>query len=310
MKKLWIIFAFLLLVTAGGHSFHHAAHAEDKPLRVVASTFPVYLFALNVCAGIDNVKLELLIPSSLGCPHDFTLRPADMRRLSQADILIINGAGLENFLTKALQSLQKAPLTIDASINVPKLPAGSSHHDHNHDHGHDHDHDIGGINPHIFASPANAAIMVRNIAEGMAKADQANAGSYTRNGENYSSLLDALADKFEETGKKAKNRNIALEHDALAYLAKNAMLQIVAVFEHNDSASTITRLTAELKKEKPALLAGDSQYSDRLLKTLAQESGLPYASLDPCASGPEKVDPDYYQQVMEKNLLTLEKYFD
>lgn len=312
MRKLVLILSFLLLA-AGCHAFHHhgalaAENAgENRPLRVAASVFPIYIFASNVCAESAGVKLELLIPPSLGCPHDFTLRPADMRKLAQADVLIINGAGLEDFLVKALESLPKAPVVIDASANTLKLPAAGGHHDHEHDH--DHDHGMG-VNPHIFASPANAAIMVKNIAAGLAKADPSRAALYERNGESCAAALGALADKFEAIGKRTKNPKIALEHDALAYIARNARLEITAVFENSDSAAVIARLAANLKKEKPALLAGDSQYSDRLLKMLARESELPYASLDPCASGPADAAPDYYQKAMEKNLEILETHFD
>lgn len=304
MKKLLLI--FLLLFLAACHSFHpHCAIAQDKNIHVVASTFPIYLFAANICAGAEGIQLELLIPSSLGCPHDFALRPADMRKLAQADILLINGAGLEDFLTKALQGLAKQPIIIDASVGVPKLPA-AGHADHDHDHDHNH----GGINPHTFASPANASIMAANLAVGLAKANPANAELFTRNGDAYAEALGILGEKFENVGKKAPNPNIALEHDALAYLAKNARLQIVALFQNSDSASVIGKLLADLKKEKPALLAGDSQYSDRLLKMIAKETGIAYAQLNPCASGPENPPLDFYQQSMEQNLKILESYFE
>lgn len=308
MKKIFFIFFCLIIFTGGCHSFqHHAAFAQDASIRVVASTFPVYLFAANICAGGKDVKLELLIPAGMGCPHDFTMRPADLRKLALADILIINGDGLEDFLTKALEGLPKQPVLIDASANVPKLPAEdhAGHEDHKHEH-----HDHGGINPHIFASPSNAAIMAQNIASALAAADPGNADLYRKNGENYSQALSALGDAFEKIGKSAKNPNIALEHSALAYLARNARLQIVALFENGDSASLIARLAAKLKTDKPALLAGDSQYPDRLLKALARESGLPYAQLDTGASGPQNPPRDYYQQIMEKNLKILEEHFD
>lgn len=307
MKRPFFFFFIMMLFIGSCHSFHHhSALAQDASPRVLASTFPVYLFASNICAD-SKVKPELLIPSSIGCPHDFTLRPADMRKLTQADILIINGDGLEDFLIKALEGLPKKPTIINASANVPRMPATnhSGHDDHKHE-----PHEHGGVNPHIFASPSNAAIMAQNIANGLADADPANADLYSRNGENYSKALDKLGEAFEKIGRKAKNPNIALEHSALAYLARNARLQIVALFESGDSASAVARLIDNLKKEKPALLAGDSQYPDRLLKTLAQETGIPYASLDTGASGPQDPPLDYYQQIMEKNLKILEERFD
>lgn len=306
MKK--VQFFLMIFMLASCHVFHHHSWAasQEKTLRVLASTFPVYLFATNICAGMEGVRLELLIPSSMGCPHDFTLRPADMRKLEQADVLIINGAGLEDFLTRALSGLSNAPVVIDAGINVPRMPAAGQPHQHEHDDTHDH----GGVNPHIFASPANAAIMANNIARGMATADPANADKYLANGEKYSETLEELAGKFEAIGKKARNRNIALEHDALVYLARNAYLQIVAVFENGDSAAAITRLVSKFAEEKPALLAGDSQYPDRLMKTLSKETGLPFAMLNPCSAGPENAPADYYQKVMETNLGILEAHFE
>lgn len=308
MRKPVFIFFITFLFIASCHSFHHhSVQAQDAPLKVLASTFPVYIFAKNICAGAKNVNLELLIPASIGCPHDFTLRPADMRKLAQADILIINGDGLEDFLLKSLDGLTKKLMLVNAATKVPKLPLAGhgGHEDHEYE-----QHEHGGINPHIFASPSNAAIMVNNIADGLAKADHSNSETYRRNGESYSMVLENLGKSFEKIGRNAKNPNIALEHSALAYLARNARLQIVALFENGDSASTISRLIENLKKEKPVLLAGDSQYPDRLLKTLAQETGLPYVLLDTGASGPPNPPLDYYQQIMGKNLEILEARFD
>lgn len=306
MKKAFFMLVLSLGLVMCHHGGHHGAMAASvsPTLRVVASTFPVYLFTANVCAGLENVHVELLVPSSLGCPHDFTLRPADMRKLVQADVLVLNGAGLEEFLDKPLQTLEKKPAVIDASVDVTKLPAPGMELD-PHAHGHAHN-----INPHTFAAPANAVIMSANVANGLAALDPANAEQYRSNTEKYQAALEEISQSLEKLGKNAKNRAIAIEHDALAYLARNAELQIVASFENGDSAALMARLVANLKKEQPALLAGDSQYPDRVLKTISAETGLPFAQLNPCASGPENPPLDYYQTVMKENCGILEKYFE
>lgn len=292
MKKLLAIssVAILLLLAA----CHHGQCAA-KPLHILATTFPVYQFTTNTCSKADNVDVDLLIPASAGCPHDFSLKPADLKKLAEADVIVINGAGLEEFLSKPLAGLDRKPKIIDAGKNVPVLDDDESAHDH--------------VNPHIFASPANAALMVANIATGLAELDPSNIPAYNQNATVYAAKLNKLSDRLKDVGKKAKNRGIALEHEALAYLAQNADLDIIAMFENSASASQLAQLQRTLAEKKPALLAGDAQYPDKLLRMLAQETNLPFTQLNTCASGPANAPLDYYVTVMQKNLELLEKYF-
>lgn len=275
----------------------HHGHCAEKKLNIVAATFPVYIFTKNVCAGVNDIDLQLLVPASAGCPHDFALKPADIQKLSRADILIINGAGLEEFLAKPLDSLERKPFIIDAGTNVPVLEALNET---------DHQH----VNPHIFAAPAEAALMTANIGQKLADRNPANAETYLSNSRAYADKLVAISEQFRQVGKKAANRGIAIEHDALAYMAQNADLVIVASLESNASAGQIAQTKKILQNTSPALLAGDSQYPDRLLKALAQETGIPFAQLNPCASGPDEAPQDYYERIMRENLGLLEKYFD
>lgn len=272
----------------------HCHGAESQNFKVLASTFPIYLFTANVCKDVKNVSVELLIPAAAGCPHDFALRPADMLKLANASVLVINGAGLEDFLLKPLESLPQPPLVVDAGLDVKLLPGIEQN-------GHD--------NPHIFAGPAQASLMVLNIAAGLARFDAPNADQYMANAEKYAESLSNLSGQLRKIGQQAENPKIALDHDALAYLAENANLQVLAIFENVDSVAKATRLKKELEADKPALLAGDSQYPSRMLKTLAEEAKIPFGLLDPCANGPENPPLDYYVRVMEKNLEVLEQAF-
>lgn len=268
-------------------------HVRCETFRILASTFPIYQFTENISADAANIELSLLVPASAGCPHDLALKPADIQKLAKANVLVINGAGLEEFLAKPLNSLENRPEIIDAGSSVPVLDDGSNDH----------------VNAHIFASPANARIMVSNIALRLSELNPENAAIYTKNATAYAEKLEALSLKFQQIGQRAKNRGIALEHDALAYLALNAGLDIVTIFENALSANALAKLELLLVSKKPALLAGDAQYPDRLLRTLAKETGIPFAQLDPCAAGPVNATPDYYLAVMQRNLELLEKFF-
>lgn len=293
MKKIsgLIFLALIILLGACQHG-----HCAAKTLRVLATTFPVYQFTSNICNTAKNVEVDLLIPASVGCPHDFALKPADLKKLEDADIIVINGAGLEEFLTKPLASLHKKPEIIDAGLNVPVLGEADGHSDH--------------INPHIFASPANAALMVANIATKLSILDPEDLPIFNQQATTYVESLKRISNDLQEVGARAANRGIALEHDALAYLAHNAGLNIVATFENSASASKLASLRNQLVKEKPVLLAGDDQYPDRLLQTLSAETKIPFAKLNTGASGPANAPLDYYVSVMKTNLETLEKFFD
>lgn len=270
----------------------HFGHCAEK--NILAATFPVYLFTANICANAPDVKVQLLVPAQTGCPHDFAPRPADLQKLAKAGILVINGDGLDSFLTKPLGQMDKKPAIIDAGANAAVFAGDNT----------------GPGEGHLFASPANAAIMARNIGAKLAEIDQANAAIYKANADKYARELEILSEKLIKAGKKAKNPNIAIEHEALACLVSNAGLKVAFIIEDSQSAIALAKMGKELKKAHVAVLAGDEQYSDRLLKTIADETGIPFIMLDPCANGPENPPLDYYQTVMDGNIRVLERFFD
>lgn len=307
MKGKILIFFLALLIL-----FSAPSTARPSGLKLIASSFPVWLFTRNVCAEIKNVRVDLLLPAEAGCPHDFSLSPRDLKKLAQADLLIVNGLGLEDFLPKAIAKLDKNIPLIDAGKNVPALaawlgPDPQSQHEPGHFEAH------GPLNPHIFAAPREAALMVRNIAAGLARLDPPNAEAYLKNAQDYAQRLVRLSQRLNAIGKAAKNRGIVLQHDALAYLAKNAGLEILDIFgAMNDSAPSATslrRLEKLLRESKAVLIAAEPQYSDKIVRTLSRDSGVPWATLNPVAAGPSDAPLDYYEQAMEANCQILEKYF-
>lgn len=308
MKRFFLSILFIFVVTALCGACHHG-HCAEARFKILASTFPVYLFTLNVCAGANDVSIELLVPAAAGCPHDFSLKPGDLRKLTNANVLVVNGATLEDFLIKPLQTAGDKLPVIDGSKGATLLDGDD--HDHDHDHaGDDHGHARGDVNPHLFAAPYGAAIIVKNIAAGLQKLDPQNAAIYAANAAAYDEKLRALSDKFQAIGKNAANKGIVLEHDALSYLARNAGLEIVATIDAHASAAELASVKKIILAKKPAALAGDSQYSDKLLFTLSRETDVPVIRLDPCASGSANPPLDYYQTIMEENLKILEKSFD
>ena len=318
------------------------ASAAEPRVRVLATTYPVYLITRAVAQSSPDVQVDLLIPAQTGCPHDYALTPKDMQKLAKARIVVINGLGLEAFLQKPLAAAGKITV-IDSSAGVNTIAedhdedqhasqhdgqhdghgsadkANNAGHDHaaaakghDHAHSHDHAHDHGGLNPHAFASPMQAAIMARTIGRGLAAAEPVAAKNCLEAAEAYAAKLEDLGKRLAAVGANAANKNVVALHDGMAYLVRDAGLNLVDVIQEDEeaqpSAARLLGLVKKIKESKPVVLIGEPQYSEKPVRALAAETGVPAVQLDSLASGPANAPLDYYETVMSQNCAILEKY--
>lgn len=312
---LWLLAGVLLLAPCPpARAAQGPADGDGARFRVLATTFPVWLFTRNVCRDVPGVSVELFVPAQTGCPHEFTPSPADLRKLAAAQAVVVNGLGLEGFLAGPLRTLDREQLVVDASRGTEPLPAPAEDgHGHHADDGHGHG--APGVNPHIFAGPAQAALMTRAIGEGLARLDPANAAPYRANAAAFAERLTALAASLATIGRQAPRKGIVLQHDDLAYLAHEAGLETLAVLRAGDenaalSAARLNALARRMAGERPVLIAGEPPSPDRAVELLARETNVPAALLDPVASGPADAPLDYYERVMSANAQTLRRYFN
>lgn len=300
MRKTIAGIVFLMTVTL----LCGAAFAQT---RVLATTFPVYQIVRNVVRNVPGMEVQLMLPAQAGCPHDYALTPQDMGKLSQADVLVVNGLGMEAFLGSPSARSKKELRTVDASKGIsgllPYTDEETAHEGHE---GHHH----GGMNPHLFASPRMAAQMARSIAGQLADLDPGNAAAYWSNGENYARTLDALADEFAALGGKLKNNRIITQHGVFDYLARDMGLEVAAVIQADDtqapSASDMMKLVKAIRGRHVGAIFTEPQYPDKIAATLSRETGVATAKLDPVATGPAIAPLDYYEKTMRANLHTLE----
>ena len=148
VRSRWLSLLALAAVLGFGRLLEPLRAAETDGKRRVLTTFaPIHSWTLNV-AG-EDATVELLLPGDVG-PHDFQLRPQDLRKIRQADLLIANGLGMEGWLEKAIQgnakeSARKIVRTADGlkpeliyhlpTLSLDPATAGKGGHDHGHDHG-------------------------------------------------------------------------------------------------------------------------------------------------------------------------------
>ena len=262
-------------------------------LRVLASFLPMYLFTRGVVGDVPGVYVDLMLPASLGCPHDYSLTPGDMRKIASADLFIANGYGMEEFLGAPVRKANPRIRIVETAEGVPPIRAGEGSH--------------GGINPHTWVSPRNAVLQVRNIEKALSETSPGNAPAFRRNADAYIAKLTALAVEFDAAAARFRNRNIVTFHNVFDYLARDLGLNIVGQIEETagqePSAGEVARLVRIIREKKAAAVFWEPQYPKRLAEMIAVEAGVPSRVLDPVSTG--STAPSAYEDAMRRNLRTL-----
>jgi len=258
---------------------------ERLEIRVLTSFLPLYIFTKNVAGGREGIKIDSLLPDNAG-PHDYQMRPSDMRKVADADLIIINGLGLESFAERILAEGRAKGIVFETSKGLPLLGASDEEEvdDHVDHHGHE-----GDFNPHTWVSPRMAAMQVQNIIKILADADPEGAGEYRKNGEIFINKLIALQKEMEDGLKQIKSRKIITIHSAFDYLARDLNLDLAGVIYHSPgeepTASQIVGLSRLIQKEDIKAIFSEPQFSDKMAKLLAKETGAYVYMLDPVATG-------------------------
>ena len=291
-----------------------ALPAASLAETVVTSFYPIYLFTLNLTDGLEDVEVHNLAAPGTGCLHDYQLQTSDMKKLAQADVFLINGAGMESFLpgvTDAFPDLR----VVDASAGVDLLDAeveGVVIDAHGEDEDHDHDHADGSYNAHIWLDAANAQIMVSNLAAGLMAALPEQAEAISANRDAYLARLSALDEELTEGLADLPHRDIITFHEAFPYFAQAYGLNVAAVVNREPGDALSPARLAELVQVVRDLgappLFVEPQYDDMAARTLSAETGAPVYQLDPVVTGPEENIPlTYYEDIMRQNMTVLQE---
>jgi zinc transport system substrate-binding protein len=277
-------------------------------IKVLCTTFPVYQITRNVAQGRNRVDVQLMLSAQLGCPHDYVLTPQDMKKITAADVLIVNGLGLEEFLGAPTKRAKPGLKIVDSSSGIGDLLKYSDD-DARAAEEERHGHSV--MNPHLFASPRMAAKMAGAIAAGLAGADPGGAELYKQNADAYAARMNKLADELAALGKTLKNNRIVTQHGVFDYLASDAGIEVVAVLQEHagqePSAAEMIKLVKAVRSRKAGAICTEPQYASTVGQTIAAETGVPIVTLDPVATGPQDASLDYYEVVMRKNMETLKQ---
>ena len=310
MKK-WICMistlALLLALPACGQGSGDASGTEEGGLTVLATTYPVYLLASAVADGAEGVTVERLNTGAVSCLHDYTLSVGDMKLIEGADVLAINGVGLEDFMADALAAA-RGPV-IDCSEGVALLELlGHDHHGGDEEDGEHYD-------PHIWMDPANAAAMAGNLCRGLSEADPDHARMYSEN-------LASVTARLESWESTAKDTLLAAErdggvsipglitfHDGFQYFARAFDLPLLAAIEEEEgseaSAQVINGTVSLVKENRIPVIFTEVNGSDATAQAIARETGCSVGQLTMLMDGPDDGALSNYLDGLSANLTAI-----
>jgi ABC-type Zn uptake system ZnuABC Zn-binding protein ZnuA len=300
MKRLIVIVILMLVSGSLGVS------AQDAPLHVVATTTLIADVARNV--GGDRVEVTSLVPPNSDA-HAFEPSPEDAVLVAQADILLVNGAGLELFLSGLLENAAVAPVVVSNGIEMlpfgghgevqaeEEVPAEAETLGVLGDEGvceaeaeqeaaaeaeQANEQDHGSCDPHVWTNPQNVVIWTRNIAAAFAAADPANAGTYLANADAYIEQLEALDAEVEEilSAVPAERRVLVTNHEFFGYFAHRYGFEVVAAVIAGGSTLSepdpqgLAELIGIIRDEGVPAIFAEVSANPQLAEVVAAETGI------------------------------------
>ena len=302
-------------VSGASGSTKNTDEADDM-LTVVTSFYPMYIATLNIVDGVDGVRLENLSEPQTGCLHDFQLTPEDMKLLSTADVFVINGGGIESFMSDVAKAYPKLDV-VEACEDVALLSDDEADSDHDHDHDadaeadSDHDHDHGDENAHAWMSVPRYRTMVKTIASHLAQKDEAHAEEYYANAEKYDAKLAKLEKEQDSLKDLTGGQNIIIFHEAYEYVADdfsmNACYLLDLDEERSVSAGEVKQVIGAIKDDGVSVILAEELYGKSMGDTVSRETDVHVIYIDPLNRG--EYDKDSYLDGMEHNIELIKEAF-
>ena len=286
MKGMWkgifrynLFLIVLLMISACGRSIEGNQTPRIGKLRVVVTTSFIADVVENI-AG-DKVDITILLASGQN-PHSYHPAPMDLVAISEADLILANGFGLEDFLEDLLSGSDTKADLIVVSEGIDPLMTTENHDDED-DHGAEDSLDaVMGQDPHVWFDPNNVLIWAENITIALVDKDPENETFYKDNFGTYQSqLLELDAWIREQIEKIPKNqRELVTDHTTLGYFAKEyGLVQFGAVIpalttEAETSGMELAELIDVIREHHIKAIFVGVDFDPNLAQLVADETGV------------------------------------
>lgn len=264
------------------------AAPAQAAVQVLTSIKPLQLIAAAIQEGTGSTPDVLLPPGA--SPHEYSLRPSDLRKLQEAGLFYWIGADMEVFLKQPL-AVRSGP-----SLAVQDLPELALRHFGEHDahasaHGepvadddHDHAHQPGSLDAHLWLLPGNARLIAQRMTADLSAADPDNAATYQANYKAFSQRLNNLEAYLHDRLKPLQRKPFFVFHEAFDYFEQAYGLQHRGVFaissEVQPGAQHVAAMREQLQAAGASCIFSEPPQPPRLARTLSQGLPVTLATLD------------------------------
>ncbi|MCO8309700.1 zinc ABC transporter substrate-binding protein ZnuA [Pseudomonas mandelii] len=277
--------------------------SAQADVKVLTSIKPLQLIAAAVQDGV--AVPEVLLPPGAS-PHNYALRPSDVRKVQSVDLLYWIGPDMEGFLPRVLKG-RTLP-----TVAVQDLPAlklrhfaedNHSHEEEADEHDHDHDHRPGNLDAHLWLSPINARVIASKMAADLSAVDPANAARYQSNLKAFNERLDALDLRLKARLAGIAGKPYFVFHEAFDYFEDAYGLKHTGVFsvaaEVQPGAQHVAAMRTRLQEVGKTCVFSEPPLRPRLAETLVAGLPVKLAELD-ALGGYTPATAQGYEQLLEK----------
>ncbi|MGL1900869.1 MAG: zinc ABC transporter substrate-binding protein [Fibrobacterales bacterium] len=257
---------------------------KNSRLHITVSTYSVYELVNELVQGVPGVSLELLAPGNKGCSHNYVLTPQNMMTLNNSRLLVLNGLGMEAFITEKILSQYPKLFVIVGAAGVPDslvLYSDSENTElsglhENHDH-HEHEEGVHQANPHYLLSPLERLYGAQSVGEALMHIDT----NYTKH---YQTNLDSIRQRHKalstiERVSRTESFRVITQDALFAYLLPQLNIASVGTLHAHDGArptlAELKVLVEQLKGQVVDALFVENEMSPEVLETLSREVSVP-----------------------------------
>lgn len=244
-------------------SINASANAADK-IRVATTIAPLAEFVRAV--GGDRVEITVVVPPGAE-PHTFEPTPSLMVDMSRADIYVMNGAGLEFWIDRLLET-NKEMTVIDSSKGIDLIAESEDE-----------------MDPHIWLSLKNAAIQVKNICEALIQVDPKNKDYYSKNRDDYLKQLKSLDEELKNSFTTKKNKIFVVHHPAWTYFARDYNIEQLPLMENEKEPGPkyLSQVIELARRSNITTIFVEPEFNPKSAEVVAREMNASITILDPLA---------------------------
>jgi zinc transport system substrate-binding protein len=291
-NRFFITFAavFMLFTT-----FSYAKDTNKKPL-IAASTFSLYDIAKNIAK--DSAEVFMILPAGVSA-HDYEPTPKDIIKISNSDLVLYSGAGLEPWVKGF--SFKKRNIDMSKFVKLREVEEDEHEDEHHH-------HSDGKADPHYWQDIENMILSSHKITKELSELFPQNKEVYAKNRDAYIVTLQALDEEYKKRLSSCKSDTIIVNHNAFSYLAARYGFHTAPLSglspEAEPNAKTMIKLINFIKKHKVNTIFYENFASDKAMKNIAKEAKVDAKILHPLGNitADEAKEKLTYEDIMRQNL--------